>query len=303
MRMVAPRTAKALRHANTLGIHRSGRRAFQNWLYADWRILFGRLPESGFPLIPRSDMQPVKCDARDELVFSYSGAFAHELFRPDRCLSDFLEDLLRLRRRVIQRLRSEMAPGGLKRGGLGGWPGLKEALLDAAVLRFHPRIVVETGVAQGVSTTFLLSALHSLGAGRLISVDLPNYDPAGYSYKDGSGIVDPVHVVPRLGTGWLVDESLRSRWTLMAGRSSEILPTVSESVDMFLHDSLHSYENMTFEFEWALSHLRPGGILLVDDARWNRAFSDFLSRTRGQMVPLVNGYVGVAMKVDSSVLL
>lgn len=49
-------------------------------------------------------------------------------------------------------------------------------LLYAICRIMKPDIVVETGVAQGVSTAFILKALSANNAGGLFSIDLPNYE-------------------------------------------------------------------------------------------------------------------------------
>jgi hypothetical protein len=57
------------------------------------------------------------------------------------------------------------------------------------------------------------------------------------------------------------------------------LPSVAASVgtlDLFIHDSLHTASNMTFELETAWGILRPGGALLVDDIGLNAAFDSFI---------------------------
>jgi hypothetical protein len=94
-----------------------------------------------------------------------------------------------------------------------------------------------------------------------------------------------VYTPSGLEPGWLVPKELHSLWELKLGRSSEVLPTIDSKVDIFYHDSEHSYENMTFEYEWAYSHLKEGGILASDDVTWNEAFSDF-ARKHGDMRPI-----------------
>ena len=82
-----------------------------------------------------------------------------------------------------------------------------------ALCRFvRPATVVETGVANGVTTAFLLQALEANGAGALFSIDLP---PAG---------VDPKLV------GHLVPQQLRSRWRLSFGASKQLLPSLLENL-------------------------------------------------------------------------
>jgi predicted O-methyltransferase YrrM len=124
----------------------------------------------------------------------------------------------------------------------------------------EPAVVVETGVAYGVSSAFILRALEENGRGVLHSVDLP---PLRRRYNEFWGIA--------------VDESLGSRWNIHRGSSKRALPGLLEgvgTVDLFLHDSLHTYRNMRREFEAVWPRLRDGGLLLADDVERNRAFGE-----------------------------
>lgn len=124
----------------------------------------------------------------------------------------------------------------------------------------EPDTVVETGVAYGVSSAFLLKALEENGRGLLHSVDLP---PLRRQYERYWGVAVP--------------DGLRDRWRLHRGSSRRHLPDLLRKtgpVDLFVHDSLHTRRNMRREFEAVWPHLRPGGILLADDVERNRAFMD-----------------------------
>jgi predicted O-methyltransferase YrrM len=127
-----------------------------------------------------------------------------------------------------------------------------------------PAIAVETGVAYGVTSAFLLQALNANGTGRLYSIDLPPLGPDA-----------PAHV------GALVPARLRDRWQLSRGVSRRLLPGIldaAEMIDLFVHDSLHTYSNMLWEFETAWQSLRPGGWLVSDDIEGNAAFGEFARR-------------------------
>lgn len=123
-----------------------------------------------------------------------------------------------------------------------------------------PSVVVETGVAYGVSSAFILRALEENGRGTLYSVDLP---PLGREAERFWGIAAP--------------EELRDRWRLHRGASGRVLPRLLEEtgpVDLFVHDSLHTLGNMRREFETVWPHLRTGGALLADDVERNAAFDE-----------------------------
>ena len=74
-----------------------------------------------------------------------------------------------------------------------------------------------------------------------------------------------------------VDGALKDRWILYRGASARVLPGLLEeveAVDLFVHDSLHTYRNMRREFEAVWPWLRAGGALLADDVERNRAFGE-----------------------------
>jgi predicted O-methyltransferase YrrM len=76
----------------------------------------------------------------------------------------------------------------------------------------------------------------------------------------------------------MIPEYLRDRWRLVQGMFSETMaPLLNElkEIDIFLHDSDHSYENMMEEFETAWSHLKRGGLLLSHNIDYSDAFPDF----------------------------
>lgn len=130
-----------------------------------------------------------------------------------------------------------------------------------------PSVVIETGVASGITTTFVLAALEANGGeGRLWSVDLP-----------------PLAVDASLHVGAVVPQGLRQRWKLRFGSSKTILPKVlaeTGTVDVFVHDSLHTRRNMLRELGMAWPRLRGGGVLVADDVSMNTAFAEFCGQQR-----------------------
>jgi predicted O-methyltransferase YrrM len=124
----------------------------------------------------------------------------------------------------------------------------------------QPSVVVETGVAYGVSSAFILRAFEVNGRGTLHSIDLP-----------------PLRREAGRFWGIAVPERLRGRWRLHRGASGRMLPRLlgeAGPVDLFVHDSLHTLANMRREFETVWPYLRTGGALLADDVERNRAFGE-----------------------------
>lgn len=141
-----------------------------------------------------------------------------------------------------------------------------------------PLMLVETGVQEGNSAAIMLLGLADSGVpGRLWSVD-----KADAVYKVGSlGIVADDRKGPTIGTGEMVPERLRGRWSLAIGDAKDVLADVLDDAGplaLFHHDSLHTPEHMAFEFGAAWPRLRPGGVLAADDALWTRALDDLAAR-------------------------
>ena len=137
-------------------------------------------------------------------------------------------------------------------------------ILYFSILLQKPEIVVESGVSDGMSSLFILNALKSNGTGRLYSIDFPDVGmPIIYGKEPG----------------WIVPEHMRTQWDLILGKSKNKLPILLERlkfIDIFIHDSEHSYQNMKFEFNCALQHSHEDSIIMSDDVAANHAFMECL---------------------------
>ncbi len=200
--------------------------------------------------------------------------------------------LLDIRRDIVERLKSGFSSQEIDQCSTGGWPGIKEALLYVLIRNAPVDLVVETGVAQGVSSYFILSALEANNRGKLVSIDLPNRDPKGYSYPTG-GVRDRVYTKLGSDPGWLVPAALKGRWDLQLGPAQEILPKLQVKPDLFLHDSLHTYEHITLELNWAWERSGPGSLIACDDMDWNNAFTDFATRHQEEVTVICRRKIGL----------
>lgn len=128
-----------------------------------------------------------------------------------------------------------------------------------------PGVVLETGVANGTTSAFLLQAIRMNARGALHSIDF----------------VDTTQAYTSDDVGSLVPEALRGPWHLSFGASRRLLPGLLQrvgQVDLFVHDSAHTYWNMRREFEAVWPALPPGGILIADDVQENPAFAELRER-------------------------
>jgi len=131
-----------------------------------------------------------------------------------------------------------------------------------------PKKVVETGVAHGVTSRFILEALGKNGDGHLWSIDLP-----------------PVDRFWRKQVGAAVGEGHADRWSYISGSSRRRLPELLSrlgEIDLFIHDSLHSERNVRFELDRVWAAMGANGALVIDDIDANWGFKSFTQSLAGQ---------------------
>jgi len=135
-------------------------------------------------------------------------------------------------------------------------------ILYMLTLYIKPQIFLETGIANGTSSFFILSAIKKNGFGKLISVDIKN------------------------DVGAIVPESLKDNWDLkiLEGdlrNSFKNLVLSIQKIDIFLHDSDHSYSWQSFEYNIAFNKINKNGLFVSDDIDSSCAFIDFYKRLNG----------------------
>lgn len=113
--------------------------------------------------------------------------------------------------------------------------------------------VVEIGTGAGISSVWLLRGMTAAGVLTSIDVEL-EHQRAARETLQAAGIAP-------------------SRYRLIAGRAMEVLPRLTDSAyDIVFIDAdkteYHAY------FEQALRLLRPGGLVLIDNALWGGKVAD-----------------------------
>jgi predicted O-methyltransferase YrrM len=171
-------------------------------------------------------------------------------------------------------------------------------VLYPIVRAVKPNMVVETGTAAGLSSCMILQALNRNMNGHLYSIDLPLETVV---WTDGTHL-RKVRLNEDRASGWAIPQSIRSRWTMIEGRSADVLPDLLNkfNVDLFLHDSDHSYENMSLELETVRAHLNPRGLMLADDADIHPGFSDFCRLHEMDYHSICRGKIAILTRMDKA---
>ena len=147
--------------------------------------------------------------------------------------------------------------------------------LFALVRLTRPRSLVESGVASGVSSTFLLLGIKANSAGVLHSIDFPVFRQGGRGNESWA--------IPKgKSSGWAVPTRLRNRWDLREGRSEDLLrPLLEEigTVDLYCHDSPVGLGHFEFEMKSIRKHLKPGPLVIADNT--DRRVFDETARSVG----------------------
>lgn len=155
-----------------------------------------------------------------------------------------------------------------------------------AVRAFQPRVMVETGVFYGGMSAMILTAMRENGGGRLYSIDLP-------IEEDGLS----AHL-----RGGLVTDDLRPNWQLILGDSRIELPRLLNElgeIDAFNHDSLHTTQHMTWEYETAWSYIKPGGVLSSHDIVMTPSWRRFC-RNRAAEINTAGQVFGLGFAIKQS---
>jgi Methyltransferase domain len=169
------------------------------------------------------------------------------------------------------------------------WFAFERILIYVLVRYLRPAACLETGVYYGGNTAFLLAALYRNGAGKLVSIDLPDsaITRSGEltSHPRHPLVGDSEYYEPTLSPGFIVPDYLRGHWDFVEGDSLAEIPRRKERFDFYLHDSDHSLDFLNAELAAAMPRLSSAAVVLVDDIDWSNAFFSFC--VKFQVSPLL----------------
>mgnify|MGYP000014395516 CR=1 FL=1 len=154
-------------------------------------------------------------------------------------------------------------------------------LLYYFIRETKPEIIIETGVLHGLTTSWILQAINDNKFGKLISIDLPRRDWNFYmgSRPFGPGSETEEKELEDQNPGWIIPKYLKNNWELVLGPSEVKLEKVCkdiEKVDLFIHDSDHSYKTMKYECDFVVNKY-PNADIIIDDFNLNNYTYELLS--------------------------
>jgi predicted O-methyltransferase YrrM len=177
-----------------------------------------------------------------------------------------------LQERDLHQVRDECAARAAAQGiGPYAWAGFAEVCYAICRLK-RPRTVLETGVAFGWTSAFILAALEKNSDGHLHSIDLPAFRPGAERIA-----------------GAVIPDRLRHRWTLRLAPQSKAMPQVLEEigpVDFFHYDSDKTYQGMKWGYETVWPRMSPGGVLMSDDVD-NDAFLELAAAANQRPIIII----------------
>jgi predicted O-methyltransferase YrrM len=153
------------------------------------------------------------------------------------------------------------------------------SLLYSLICAKKSNLVIETGVANGISTNAIMNALEiSKNSGTLHSFDLLTETSNAYKGKGNWQF----HLLSAVKTHAQLKNEIQS------------LP----KPDIWLHDSNHGYRWQKFEYLLAMQSLNKGGILISDDIDASPAWAELAGSVfrKSHIIFDSRKFIGIAFK-------
>ncbi len=190
--------------------------------------------------------------------------------------SEIYEDVKLIEKEAMKKLsKLEVSLGG----------GGNYILLYFLIIKFKPQNVVETGVAAGWSSLFILRALKKNGKGHLFSSDFPYFR-----------LKNPEQYIGYLAK----DETNKENWSLdIRGDEVALKEFVNKlnnnEIDLFHYDSDKSYLGRDRALKILSSKLNSKTIIIFDDIQNNLHFKDYVidHKKKFHVLEFQGKYVGI----------
>lgn len=171
-------------------------------------------------------------------------------------------------------------------------------MVHQLIITHNLRNCLELGFYHGVSSAYIAGALHELGGGKLVTIDLERARHLTPNIED---------VLNKTRLARFVDyffEPTSYHWRLMKLLEAGL----QETLDFCYIDGGHTWSSTGFAFCLVARLLKPGGWIIFDDLDWTYATSPALSnRSRVQHLsdeerttPQVRKVYDLLVKTDSS---
>ncbi len=200
----------------------------------------------------------------------------------------------------IQECQSEIDNKPFSLGGahLGG----ETAYILASSLQ--PSAILEIGVANGVSTMYILEAAENSKINPDIrAIDRPLFESDIINKRGKRGLQGVGGVIPdEKEAAWVAPKKQRLQfgYQYYVGDFNHILPGVvgsMEKLDLVVYDASKDYSEMTMAYDTIIESLASGGALISDDISVNNAFEEVTTKREGQSAAF--GGIGVFRKNKS----
>lgn len=129
-----------------------------------------------------------------------------------------------------------------------------------------PKVVLETGMLFGSFTSHILEAMRKNDVGKLYSLELNQ------------------ELFPGVMAGSIIPSNLSIRHEIIYGDCRKTLPEICsklQNIDLFVHDSIHTFDHMMWEYLSVHQYMKAGSIISSHDVIATRyrpnAFNVFAS--------------------------
>src|SRR5215813_1172318 len=129
------------------------------------------------------------------------------------------------------------------------------ALLQRVIRAVRPQVVVEVGLAFGISTLYILEVLHEIGGKKLIGMDPFQND----SYWRGGGLYN----VRRAGYESLYEFHEEASQTCLP-----LLASQKERIQLAFIDGWHTFDHALVDFFYIDRLLETDGLVVFDDVEF-----------------------------------
>lgn len=143
---------------------------------------------------------------------------------------------------------------------------IESAFLCGAIKKFHPKKILEVGVAAGGSTAIILQALEDIGEPyEMHSVDICEKHPT-YKTEDVGFLA-----IFAKANNLINPEGLRGTHEFHVGKFlPQIIDSIGSDIDFVILDTVHFIPGEALDFLAMLPYLKPNAVVVLHDVALNQ---------------------------------